>query len=169
MESAHRSKHSCASSKRCADPADLHGCIIQAQLGLKLSDDVVPNYDLLRQGHKFHYIMFTIDADSKVVIADSLASDQKFEYSAFQQKIASSKEPAYAVLDFNYTTEDQRSSSKILFIHWSPDTASVKSKMKYAAAKDQFKAKLNGIAKAVQANDQKALDHKELVALCNAK
>ena len=66
----------------------------------------------------------------------------------------------YAVYDFTYEKaggEGQR--SKLCFIHWSPDTARIKSKMVSASSKETIKRALNGVGIEVQATDMSEVDY----------
>ncbi len=60
----------------------------------------------------------------------------------------------YGVYDFEYEkSAGEGKRSKICFIHWSPDTARIKSKMISASSKDTIRRALSGIGIEVQATD----------------
>jgi len=136
---------------------------------LKYSDDALKAYDDLRLTKKYHYIIFKIQNKIEVVIDQVKSSEEKFEYSEFHKAVSSINEPRFITLDYHYTLEDTRHLEKIVFITWSPDKGPVAPKMLYAAAKEDFKKKLQGLAKALQATDQAELDEKAILAVLNAK
>jgi len=90
--------------------------------------------------------------------------DTKGTYKDFTDSLPKD-EPRYAVLDFEYNTDDGRPQSKLLFVLWSPDNSNVKKKMVYAASKDNIKRKLVGVAKELQANDASEVDEQEVLKL----
>eukprot|EP00439_Symbiodinium_sp_Y106_P080606 s935_g19.t1 len=74
-------------------------------------------------------------------------------------------EPRYALVDYEYTSEDGRPQSKLCFVFWT----TVKDRMVYASSKDALKKKFPGIMKEVQANDMGDLDVKEVDDLMKKK
>jgi len=121
-------------------------------------------YDELRLGHKWHYIIYKIKDKKSIEIESKMSSDEKFDYAEFHKNISKTVEPRFIVLDYHYTVEQVRNLEKIVFIQWSPDNAPVSLKMLYASAKEDFKKKLQGIAKAHQATDQGELEESALQA-----
>ena len=69
-------------------------------------------------------------------------------------KVLPKTEARYAVFDYTYKTDEKppREVSKIVFVYWSPDDGPSRPKMIYAITKEDFKKKLVGIAKDLQAN-----------------
>jgi len=107
------------------------------------------------------YIIYKIDAERIVIECDA---DGKATYQEFVDKLPKDQ-PRYAVLDFEYTTDDGRPQSKLIFVLWSPDNSNVKLKMVYAASKDNLKRKLVGCAKELQANDFDDMDLAEVTKM----
>jgi len=128
-----------------------------------ISDESMKTYDELRLKHKYHYIIFKIEDKKKIEVESSLSSEEKFDYAEFHKTVTSFKEPRFVVLDYHYNVEN-RHLEKVVFITWSPDSSPVGPKMVYAAAKEDFKKKLQGIAKAHQATDQSEMDEAALQA-----
>jgi len=62
------------------------------------------------------------------------------------------KEPRFGVVDLWHVKKDGEVSSKLVFFRWSPDTAAVAHKMKYAGGEASFKSKTQA-AKVKQCND----------------
>lgn len=52
------------------------------------------------------------------------------------------KEYRYCVFDFEFTNQDNMAISKMIFINWAPDNASLKGRVLYATAKESFKSYL---------------------------
>jgi len=125
--------------------------------------------DELRLKQKYHYIIFKIQNKIEVVIDAFKPSEEKFDFSEFHKTVSSINEPRFIALDYHYTLEDTRHLEKIVFITWSPDKGAVAPKMLYAAAKEDFKKRLQGVHKALQATDQSELDEKAILAVLNAK
>jgi len=126
-----------------------------------VDDECVHLYGDMKLKHNLRYIVYKI-ADEKIVVehqADSSAS-----YEEFVQKLPDA-EPRYAVVDFEYATDDGRPQSKLVFVLWSPDNGPVKQKMVYAASKDNLKRKLVGVAKELQANDPSEVLREEVMKL----
>lgn len=66
----------------------------------------------------------------------------------------------YAVYDFQYEKAGGEGvRNKICFIHWSPDTAKIKSKMVSASSKETIKRALSGVGIEVQATDFSEVDY----------
>lgn len=108
---------------------------------------------------KQRYVIYKIE-DEKIVI--ECKEDKTATYSDFVAKLPQN-EPRYAVVDFEYKTDDGRPQAKLLFVLWSPDESPIKKKMVYASSKDNLKRKLVGVAKELQANDPSEVDEAEVV------
>jgi len=64
----------------------------------------------------------------------------------------------YGLIDLEFTTVDDRPTSKLVFIAWNPDTASIRNKMLYSGSKEALKAALNGVGIQINATDYSELD-----------
>merc|ERR1719231_224526 len=102
---------------------------------------------------------FKIDGGKFVLEADE---PKEKTYEDFVNALPEN-EPRYAVVDFNYSTDDGRPQDKLLFIAWSPDDCGVKPKMLYSSSKDAIAKKLTGIAKNLQINDSGDLAESEIL------
>jgi len=78
-----------------------------------------------------------------VVIADVGKPDST--YQDFMQ-VFPENECRYGVFDWEYVNSEGEVFGKLLFLHWAPDSASVKNKMMYASTKDFFKGFMDGLA-----------------------
>ena len=64
----------------------------------------------------------------------------------------------YGIIDLDFETVDGRPTSKLVFITWNPDTASVRNKMLYSGSKEALKSTLNGVGIHINATDYAELD-----------
>mmetsp|Transcript_11586 Transcript_11586/g.16234 ORF Transcript_11586/g.16234 Transcript_11586/m.16234 type:complete len:99 (+) Transcript_11586:736-1032(+) len=64
----------------------------------------------------------------------------------------------YGLIDVEFTTADERQTSKIVFLSWNPDSSKVFSKMVYAGSKEYLKSSFIGVSVIVNATDQSELD-----------
>jgi len=136
---------------------------------LKYADDVIKKYDDLRLSKKYHYIIYKIVNKDTVVVDGFLGSEEKFDYNVFRKAISSIQEPRFVTLDYHFTLEENRKLEKIVFITWTPEKAAVGAKMIYAAAKEDFKKKLQGLHKAHQATDEAELEENAILEVLKAK
>lgn len=96
-------------------------------------------------------MIYKINDSKTEIIVDKISSDES--YDAFLEALPED-DSRYAVYDFQYeisSTEGKR--SKIIFFTWSPETASVRSKMIYASSKDALRRALNGVSTDIQGTD----------------
>lgn len=72
----------------------------------------------------------------------------------------------YAVVDVEFTTGDDRPTSKLVFVSWIPDTTPVRAKMKYSGTKDVVLANLSGAAIKLNATDMSEIgdEGEEIIA-----
>lgn len=131
--------------------------------GVKVSEDCVAIFNEIKLKHTKRYIIYKIENKKQIVIEKEGAKEET--YDDFVNAIPKD-EPRYAVVDFEYTTEDGRKQEKLVFVFWSPDEGKVQNKMLYASSKDNIKKALSGFAKEVQANDAGDLDAAEIQKKC---
>jgi len=118
--------------------------------GITVHDQAIAKYgEFKKQSNASKFIIFKIDA-GKVVVDGDMSEDTNYE--TFVQLLPSS-DCRYAVYKMNYTTNDGRPQTKLVFISWAPDTAPVKSKMVYAGSKDALTRALEGIMVKVSGTD----------------
>jgi len=144
-----------------------------AQSGVSVTPDCITTFNDLKLGKDLKWIIYKISDDWKEIVVEE--TSKTGDYAAFREKLMSAKSkdkagnegigPRYAIYDFEYEApggEGKR--SKITFIAWSPDNASLKPKMMYSSSKDAIKRSLNGIAAEVQANDEDELEYDSIIA-----
>ena len=106
------------------------------------------------------YIVFKITDDKKFIEVE-----KKGEKGASFEEFCGTlpdNECRYAVLDVPITTKSGAETSKLIFVAWSDDNASIKPKMLYASSKDALKKALTGINEEYQATDRSDLDFAEI-------
>ncbi|CAH2446667.1 Cofilin [Komagataella phaffii CBS 7435] len=119
--------------------------------GVAVSDESLTAFNDLKLGKKHKYVIYKINDSKTEIIVDKISSDES--YDAFLEALPED-DSRYAVYDFQYeisSTEGKR--SKIIFFTWSPETASVRSKMIYASSKDALRRALNGVSTDIQGTD----------------
>ncbi len=72
----------------------------------------------------------------------------------------------YALYDKEFTTNDGRTTSKLVLITWAPDTAKVKSKMVYAGSKEALNRAFNGVGIKINATDLSELTEEVVNDAC---
>jgi len=137
--------------------------------GVGVSDEVVEqfnNFKLQKAPHNFRYFIYKIEGDEEIVIESTGPKTESYkEFEAKLQQITD--ECRYGLVDYEFTTDDGRKTSKLVFVSWSPDTAKIKSKMVYASSREALKRVLNGVGITLTATDNSELSDeavKELVS-----
>lgn len=69
----------------------------------------------------------------------------------------------YGVVDVPFETDDGRTTSKLLFVSWIPDTCKVRKRMVYAGSKEYLKSSFEGVGLVINANDPADLDFESCV------
>ncbi|CAE7208976.1 unnamed protein product [Symbiodinium sp. CCMP2456] len=135
--------------------------------GVAVNDACVDLYNQIKMKKDLRYVIFKIENHKEIVTECQGPSGET--YKDFVSKLPEG-EPRYALVDYEYTSEDGRPQSKLCFVFWSPDDkTTVKDRMVYASSKDALKKKFPGIMKEVQANDMGDLDVKEVDDLMKKK
>mmetsp|Transcript_67806 Transcript_67806/g.219089 ORF Transcript_67806/g.219089 Transcript_67806/m.219089 type:complete len:136 (+) Transcript_67806:57-464(+) len=127
--------------------------------GVAVDDMCVEKYNQIKMKKDLRYVIFKIEDKKKITFDQE--GESSATYSDFTAKLPE-KEPRYALVDIDYTSEDGRPQSKLCFVFWSPDSSGVKEKMIYAGSKDAVKKKFTGIMKEIQANDPGDLEESEV-------
>lgn len=105
----------------------------------------------MKLGKKYKYIIYKISDDKTKIIVDKTSTDPS--YDKFLEELPEN-DCKYAVYDFEYELgQGEGKRNKIVFFQWSPDTASIRSKMVYASSKDALRRALNGVSSDIQGTD----------------
>lgn len=114
-----------------------------------------------RAPYNFRYFIYKIENDSEIVIESTGSRDEGYgEFSSKLGKITN--DCRYGLIDLDCTTKDGRSTSKLIFLLWAPDTAKVKSKMIYASSKEAIKSALVGVGIFLTSTDASELDEEHI-------
>ena len=105
-------------------------------------------------------MVFKITDDKKSIVIDC-TGEPGAPFEEFCSKLPEGG-CRYAVLDVKINTKSGAETSKLIFVAWSDDNASIKPKMLYASSKDAIKKSLTGINEEYQATDTSDLDFKEI-------
>ena len=111
--------------------------------------------DFKLQKSPIRYYVYKIENKKTIVIASS--GERSATYADFVKDLPEN-EPRYGLIDLDFETKDGRPTSKLVFISWVPDTASVREKMLYSSSKESIKAALNGVGIHINATDSAELD-----------
>uniref|UniRef100_A0A7S0GMG6 ADF-H domain-containing protein n=2 Tax=Sar TaxID=2698737 RepID=A0A7S0GMG6_9STRA len=101
------------------------------------------------------YFIYTIK-DKKTIIVESQGSRDK-TYEDFMAAFPEN-DCRYGLIDLDFETVDGRPTSKLVFISWNPDTASIRPKMLFSGSKEAIKAALPGVGIHINATDFAELD-----------
>lgn len=127
-------------------------------------------------GHQHKLITFKINStNSGIELVDELPKDapsnqpeasmQATEWDDMWQEYFPSGEARFGVVDFAYEHKE-RLTSKIVLVKWVPDDAPPRQKMLYASTFENFKGKLDGVHKVIQATDDQTMSASEVVDKC---
>jgi len=122
--------------------------------GVKVNPNCVEEWDAMKLKKKHKFLTFKIKDYEEVVVDEYSGED----YDKAKAKLPQ-KECRYVCVDFPVPNKG----NKLLFILWCPDDATGKDKMVYAASKDAVTKKLEGISRAIQANDAGDLEVKSIL------
>ncbi|MGX1810880.1 actin-binding ADF family protein [Nocardia sp. NPDC055321] len=131
--------------------------------GVTVSDDVVTQFDGFKSKRlTYRYFIYKIDNDSQIVIESTGPIED--DYEKFYDTLSKIKDECrYALVDLEVTTPDGRPTSKIVFISFSPDTATIKSKMLYASSKEAIKRALAGVEIHLNVTDVSELERNSVM------
>ncbi|KAI3833934.1 hypothetical protein MKW98_007589 [Papaver atlanticum] len=129
-----------------------------AASGIAVHDDCKQRFLELKAKRTFRFVVYKIEEKDKQkqIIVEKLGEPAE-SYEDFTSNLPAD-ECRYAIYDFDFVTAENCQKSKIFFIHWSPDTARVRTKMIYASSKERFKRELDGIQVELQATDPTEMD-----------
>ena len=125
--------------------------------GVVVDDEVSTTFNSfkLQQGEKLRYYIYKIE-DKKTIVIESKGDVSK-GYDDFCGELPDN-DCRYGLVDLDFKTDDGRPTSKLVFITWNPDTASIRNKMLYSGSKEALKTALNGVGIHINATDHSELD-----------
>ncbi|OLL21970.1 Cofilin [Neolecta irregularis DAH-3] len=148
-----------------------------ARSGVSVDKECNNAFQDLKLGKKFHYVIFKLDSDAKNIVVDKIGAksseekaskmDSKEIYEEFIEHLPET-DCRYAIYDFQYVkSAEEGFRSKIVFIAWSPDESSVKSKMVYASSKEILRTLFSGVGVELQATALDEVDYASVLEKCN--
>lgn len=132
--------------------------IILQSTGVAVADEVASSFAAfkLKKGEfKLRYFIYKIENKETIVIEKKGSIDKGYD-----DFVADLPEDdcRYGIIDLEFETDDGRPTSKLVFISWNPDTASIRPKMLYSGSKEAIKSALNGVGIHINATDHSELD-----------
>ena len=122
-------------------------------------DDEVANtfqgFKLQSSGFKLRYYIYKIEDKKTIKIEKSGPRENSYE--DFCSDLPE-KDCRYGLIDLDFKSDDGRPTSKLVFITWNPDTASIRDKMLYSGSKEAIKTALSGVGIHINATDHAELD-----------
>ena len=131
----------------------------QQSTGVVVNDEVVEafnDFKLKKGTNKLRYFVYVMSKDKKSIEIEKRGSIEK-SYDDFCADLPEN-DCRYGLIDLEFETDDGRPTSKLVFISWNPDTASVRPKMLYSGSKEAIKSALNGVGIHINATDHSELD-----------
>jgi len=110
---------------------------------------------LQQEPFKLRYFVYEIK-DKKTIVIEKQGAREK-TYEDLVEELPE-KDSRYVLIDLEFESADGRPTSKLVFISWNPDTASIRSKMLYSGSKEVLKSALNGVGIHINATDYSELD-----------
>ncbi|KAL7516447.1 hypothetical protein ACHAWX_001463 [Stephanocyclus meneghinianus] len=131
--------------------------------GVSVDDEVASTFQkfkLQQEPYKLRYFIYQIK-DKKTIVIEK-QGDRNKTYDDFVGELPEN-DCRYGLIDIEFETDDGRPTSKLVFISWNPDTASVRPKMLYSGSKEALKAALVGVGIHINATDHSELDFETAV------
>merc|ERR1711862_658662 len=100
-------------------------------------------FKLKRGEYHLRYFIYKIGKDKKSIEIDKKGA-LDLEYDDFVSDLPET-DCRYGLIDLDFETDDGRPTSKLVFISWNPDTASIRTKMLYSGSKEAIRAALTGV------------------------
>jgi len=123
--------------------------------GVKVDAEVDTAFNELKLNKTHRFYTFKIQ-DKKVIKVDQSGA-RGATYDDFTS-VLPENEPRYTLIDVEFKSTDGRPTSKLVFISWNPDTASIRDKMLYSSSKESIKAAFVGVGIFINATDRSELD-----------
>jgi len=132
---------------------------LKQSTGVVVNDEVVEafnDFKLKKGPNKLRYFIYVMSKDKKSIEIEKRGAIEK-TYDDFCSELPEN-DCRYGLIDLEFETDDGRPTSKLVFISWNPDTASVRPKMLYSGSKEAIKSALNGVGIHINATDHSELD-----------
>ncbi|KAF9950056.1 cofilin [Mortierella alpina] len=123
--------------------------------GIAVNSECIDVFQSLKIGKKVKYIIYKLSDDKKSIVVEKQSAAGS--YDEFTSDLPSD-DCRYAVFDFEYKVADG-DRNKIVFYAWSPESATIKSKMIYSSSKEALRKTLTGVAVEIQGTDFDEVSH----------
>lgn len=128
--------------------------------GIAVADDAINLFYYMKAKSAYRWAMWGINNNgSEIVIVDVGGKDSN--YQQFVEKLPEN-DCRFAVYDYQVTNSEGRVFQKLVFLSWSPDTATVRTKMMYASSKDFLKSHMEGLAVELQVSDKDDITEEDI-------
>ena len=117
--------------------------------------DAFTQFKLQQGDFKLRYFIYHIP-DKKAILIEK-KGPREATYDDFVAELPEN-DCRYGLIDLEFESDDGRPTSKLVFITWNPDTASVRPKMLYSGSKEALKSVLVGVGIHINATDYSELD-----------
>jgi len=149
-------------------PADLpqyakgvtNGKVSMAGIGIR--EECVNLFMHMKTRSAYKWMTFKVDDSGRYVVPDRLGNKN----ATFQEFVACLPDGQcrYAAYDYEYTSPERGSFSKLVFVNWAPDGCNIRTKMMFASTKDFFKGFLDGVGAELQACERDEIREEDMRA-----
>ncbi|THH00170.1 hypothetical protein EW026_g2302 [Hermanssonia centrifuga] len=116
--------------------------------GVGVSEECIASFQDIKSHRKFKYIIYGLNPTNTEIIV--LKASNETDYDVFVGELPGN-ECRWAVYDFEYEVEGGKR-NKLVFYSWSPDEATIKSKMVFSSSKTALRNSL-GLSTEIQGTD----------------
>ncbi|NP_001079595.1 destrin, actin depolymerizing factor S homeolog [Xenopus laevis] len=118
--------------------------------GVRIDDCISAEFQEMKlRKSKKKVIFFCFTEDEKFITLDKekeILVDHKGDFFQTLKSMFPEKKCCYALIDVNYSTGETLRQD-LMFVMWTPDTATIKQKMLFASSKSSLKQALPGVQK----------------------
>ncbi len=132
--------------------------------GIVLDEEIERAWTEMRMGHKYRYLILTFSDDISKVILEKTGDSSK-TYDDFVADLPP-LDVRYAVVDFDFASDEGIPRNKLVFVTWAPAKSPVKRRMLVAGTKITVRSALDGVAIELQATDASEIAESEMLAKC---
>lgn len=128
--------------------------------GIAVTDDAINLFYYMKAKSAYRWAMWGVNNNgSEIVIVD--VGEKDSSYTQFVERLPEN-DCRFAVYDYQVTNSEGRVFQKLVFLSWSPDTATIRTKMMYASSKDFLKSHMEGLAVELQVSGKDELAEEDI-------
>ncbi|RKP10899.1 hypothetical protein THASP1DRAFT_27323 [Thamnocephalis sphaerospora] len=125
--------------------------------GIEIKEECQEKFNALNHG-KYSYVIYRLnDSLDQIEVVKAVAEGGR---AGLEAELADVSDSRYAVLDYEFTTDDGGQRKKLCFVSWCPEDTNKRRRMTHASSKDVLKRSL-GLTVEVQATDISELSEEE--------